>query len=123
MTSAGALERPVGDPSGVPFVVSLRARPNAISIGSERQPRISIRVEVPEVWDVVRVDTPPTESVLTVKSRALAVLFPDHDHPAEFVVKRHGIELRNELASLAENGVTNGSTLLVMFRRRRPVRS
>jgi hypothetical protein len=123
VTSSTGLTTPLTDGSEVPFVVTLRARPGAISIGSLQQPRISIRVEVPEVWDMVRVDTPPTESVLTVKVRALAALFPDHDQPADFVVKRRGIELRNELASLAENGVTNGSTLLVMFRRRRPVRS
>jgi hypothetical protein len=72
---------------------------------------------------MVRVDTPPTESVLTVKARALTVLYPDHDHPADFVVKRNGIEVRNEMASLADIGVRDGSTLLVTLRRRRPVRS
>jgi hypothetical protein len=104
-------------------VTSLRVRPDVIRIGSDLEPRISIRVEVPEVWDIVRVDTPLTESVLTVKTRALTVLYPDHDQPADFVVKRNGIELRDEMASLADTGVRNGSTLLVTLRRRRPVRS
>jgi hypothetical protein len=111
------------DAPRVPFVASLRVRPDVITLGADGAPRVSIRVEVPEVWDMVRIDVPLTESVLTVKTRALTVLYPDHDHPADFVVKRNGIEVRNELVSLADVGVQNGSTLLLTSRRRRPVRS
>lgn len=123
MTSGTGIQGRAPDPSRVPFVASLRVRPGVITLGSDADQRVSIRVELPEVWDVVRIDTPLTESVLTVKTRALTVLYPDHDHPADFVVKRNGIEVRNELVSLADIGVRTGSTLLLTLRRRRPVRS
>jgi hypothetical protein len=106
------------DPARVPFVASLGVRPGAIRLGADGEPRISIRVEIPEVWDAVRVDTP-----LTVKTRVLAALYPDHDVPAEFVVKRNGIAVQDESVSLGSIGAMNGSTLLVTLLRRRPVRS
>jgi hypothetical protein len=123
VTSGTGMQGRAPDPTRVPVVASLRVRPDVITLGSDGEPRISIRVELPEVWDVVRVDAPLTESVLTVKTRALTALYPDHDHPADFVVKRNGIEVRNEMASLADIGVSSGSTLLLTSRRRRPVRS
>jgi hypothetical protein len=107
----------------VPLVASLAVRPGVIRLGTDGEPRISIRVEVPEVWDAVRVDTPPAVSVLTVKTRALAALYPDHPVAEAFVVKRNGIAVLDESATLASIGVGNGSTLLVTFIRRRPVRS
>jgi hypothetical protein len=111
------------DPERVPFVASLRVPPGIIRLGPEGEPRISIRVEVPEVWDAVRVDAPLTESVFVVKTRALTALYPDHATPSEFVVKRNGIAIEDETVTLAEAGVRSGSTLLVMLLRRRPVRS
>jgi hypothetical protein len=111
------------DPERVPFVASLRVPPGIIRLGAEGEPRISIRVEVPEVWDAVRVDAPLTESVFVVKTRALTALYPDHATPSEFVVKRNGIAIEDETVTLAEAGVRSGSTLLVMLLRRRPVRS
>ena len=41
-----------------PFVSQLRSRPKALQLGEPGAPRISVRVEVPEVWDVVLVETP-----------------------------------------------------------------
>jgi len=111
------------DPVPVPFVASLRVPPGIIRLGAEGEPRISIRVEIPEVWDAVRVDAPLTESVFAVKTRALTALYPDHATPSEFVVKRNGIAIQDETVSLGTAGVRSGSTLLVMLLRRRPVRS
>jgi hypothetical protein len=111
------------DPARVPFVASLRVAPGTIRLGPEGEPRISIRVEIPEVWDAVRVDAPSTESVFTVKTRALLALYPDHATPSEFVVKRNGIAIQDETVSLGSAGVRSGSTLLVTLLRRRPVRS
>jgi hypothetical protein len=104
-------------------VASLRVGPGIIRLGAEGEPRISIRVEIPEVWDAVRVDAPLTESVFTVKTRALTALYPDHATPSEFVVKRNGIAIQDETVTLASAGVRSGSTLLVTLLRRRPVRS
>ena len=104
-----------------PFVAQLRARPETIRLGTAGAPVITIRVQVPEVWDTVRVDAPPDMPVLTVKERALETLMPGSD-VALFVTKLRGFEVLDETASLSAAGVANGSTLLVTSRRRRPVR-
>jgi hypothetical protein len=69
------------------------------------------------------VETPPSESVVVVKTRALAVLFPDGGAPEEFVVKLNGFEILDEHASVSDVGAADGSTFLVTSRRRRPVKS
>ena len=104
-----------------PFVAQIRARPEAIRLGTPGAPVITVRVQVPEVWDTVRVDAPPDTPVLTVKERALERLVAGADQ-AEFVTKLRGFEVLDETASLDAAGVVNGSTLLVTSRRRRPVR-
>ena len=105
-------------------IASLRVRPEAIRLcAAGAAPCLSVRVEVPEVWDAVRVETPPNEPVLAVKARALAVLFPDGGAPEEFVVKLNGFEILDEHASVADVGAGDGSTFLVTSRRRRPVKS
>jgi hypothetical protein len=105
-----------------PFVAQLRSRPGVIRLGSDNQPRITIRVQLAEAWDTVRVETPPAESVAAVKAEALDALRPN-DAPADaFVVKLNGFEVLDENVSVADAGATNGSTFLVSYRRRRPVR-
>ena len=107
-----------------PFVGSLRARPTTIRLAPEGTEAITIRVEMPEVWDVVRIAVAPTEPVLAVKVRALEALYPEADPElhADFVLKLRGWEILDEAASLADAGVIDGSILLLTFRRRRPVR-
>jgi hypothetical protein len=120
-----AVEKPAPGPPpvhAVPFVSQLRTRPEVIRIGDGTEPSIAIRVEVPEVWDAVRVETPLTEPVLAVKLRALDVLYPDAEAQEAFLIKLNGLEVRDENASIGAIGATNGSTLLLTFRRRRPVR-
>ena len=77
---------------------------------------------MPDVWDTVRIEAPPTEPVVAVKVAALGALFPSADVHADFVVKLRGIEVRDEQASLEAAGAVDGSILLVTHRRRRPVR-
>jgi hypothetical protein len=105
-----------------PFSAQLRARPDAIEIGPADGERWTVRVQVAEAWDAVRVVAPPTTAVLDVKRRALDVLRPDAAYPDDFVVKLRGIEVPDESASLADAGAADGSIFLVMYRRRRPVR-
>jgi hypothetical protein len=102
--------------------LQLRTGPEIIRLGDANEPSIWIRVEVPEVWDAVRIETPPTEPVLAIKLRALDVLYPDADFHDKFVTKFQGFEVRDENASIGSIGAVNGSTLLLTFRRRRPVR-
>ena len=105
-----------------PFVAQLRARPGVVRLGSNGQPRITIRVQLLEAWDAVRVETPPSERVGAVKNEALAALVPNGDPPDAFVLKLNGFEVLDENVSVADTGATNGSTFLLTYRRRRPVR-
>jgi hypothetical protein len=105
-----------------PFVAQLRARPGVVRLGADGDHRITLRVQMPEVWDAVRVETPPGEPVESVKAAALEALYPQADRPQEFVLKLHGFEVLDEHASVAEAGATDGSIFLLTYRRRRPVR-
>ena len=104
-----------------PFVAQLRSRPEAIRLGTAGDPVITVRVQVPETWDTVRIDAPPLTPVIDLKTRALETLAPGAE-PVEWVTKLRGFEVLDESASLSAAGVVNGSTLLVTNRRRRPVR-
>lgn len=106
-----------------PFTATLRTRPGAdIRLGLPDAATITIRVQVPEVWDAVRVETPPSEPVLSVKARALAALLPDADFHDDFVMKLSGFEVLDENASVGDTGAVDGSIFLLTHRRRRPVR-
>ncbi|MHB1224596.1 MAG: hypothetical protein ACYC2G_11235 [Gemmatimonadaceae bacterium] len=86
------------------------------------EPVFTVRVEMPDIWDVVRVELPPTESVHALKVRALEALLPRAEFPEEFVMKLRGWEVTDEHASVAAAGALDGSIFLVTHRRRRPVR-
>lgn len=110
--------------AGTPFVASLRSRRGTINLAKEGAPAITIRVEMPEVWDVVRIVVDSSEPALVVKVAALEALYPEAEgeYHADFVLKLRGWEILDEAAPLDELGVINGSILLLTFRRRRPVR-
>ena len=104
-----------------PFVAQIRARPEVIRLGAPDEPVITVRVQVPEVWDTVRIDAPSDTPVLVLKERALEALRPGADQ-GDYVTKLRGFEVLDETASLSSAGGVNGSTFLVTSRRRRPVR-
>jgi hypothetical protein len=106
------------------FANSLRSRGDVITIGEMAPGNVlSFRVQAQEVWNLVRIDARPTESVRTAKMYALNALIPDALFPDEFSVKLNGCEIFDEAVSLSKAGVLDGSTLLVARRRRRPVKS
>ena len=105
-----------------PFVTGLRSRKSTIRLAAEGAAAITIRVEMPEVWDTVRVVVAPTEPSLSVKVAALEALFPEAEMHQDFVLKLRGWEILDEAASLADIGVIDGSILLLTHRRRRAVR-
>lgn len=105
-----------------PFVTGLRSRASTIRLSPEGVDVITIRVEMPEVWDVVRIAVTPTAPVLAVKVRALAALFPEAQLHEDFVLKLRGWEILDEAASLDDAGAIDGSIFLLTHRRRRPVR-
>ena len=106
-----------------PFVAQLRTRSRVIELASPGSGAMTVRVEMPEVWDVVRVHASPDERAVTVKRRALEVLMPGAElRDDDFVLKLNGWEVLDETASLAATGALDGSIFLVTNRKRRPVR-
>jgi hypothetical protein len=105
-----------------PFVATVRSRPGTIRLAPEGAPTIALRVEMPEVWDVVRFAVAPATPAADVKLRALEELAPGTPYPEDFVLKLRGWEVLDENAPLAETGVQDGSILLLTSRRKRPVR-
>ena len=109
--------------SRAPFTANLRSRPGTVvRLGEAGEAVITLRVQIPEVWDAVRVETPLAEPVLSVKVRALDALFPNAEFHEDFVVKLNGFEVLDENASVAEAGAVDGSIFLLTHRRRRAVR-
>ncbi len=105
------------------FVTTLRVQPTTIRLVPDgTAPAWTLRVQCAEAWDAVRVDVSPDTRVLDVKQSALAVLMPDVTDIGDHVVKLHGCEVMDERQSLDAIGAVDGSTLLVMSRRRRAVR-
>lgn len=105
-----------------PFVTQLRVPAKAIMLAPTGGAVITIRVQLLEAWDAVKVIADPSTSVATVKARALAVLAPDVPLPGDVVTKLGGFEIRDEAKSLHDAGVQDGSTLLLHFRRRQPIK-
>lgn len=105
-----------------PFVTGLRSRPGTIDLSRAGESSITIRVEMPDMWDVVRVKASPNEPVVTVKRAALDALGLESPMPEEFVMKLRGWEVLDESASLTDAGAIDGSIFLLTYRRRRPVR-
>ena len=105
----------------LPFVAQLRSGHDVVRLGAPGEATIALRVQVPEVWDLVRFDVPPTTPVRDLKARALQALWPAAE-PAEFVIKLNGFEVLDEGASVAEAGARDGSTFLLTGRRRQPVK-
>jgi hypothetical protein len=104
-----------------PFVATIRSRPDVIVLGPPNGQVINVRVEIPELWDVVRIVVPPDQSVRAVKEAALTALSP-RATPAGYVMKLRGYEVLDERSSLSEIGAMDGSIFLLTNRRRRPVK-
>ncbi len=105
-----------------PFVGQLRARGETLQLAAAGATSIIVRVEMPEVWDTVRVAVSPDEPVIGLKVRALEALYPVGEFHEDFVLKLRGWDVLDENASIAEAGAVDGSIFLLTHRRRRPVR-
>lgn len=105
-----------------PFTASLRSRPDVLRLGTAGERVITVRVQVPEVWDTIRVDLPPDTPVSTLKERALQLLVSETEFPEDYLIKLSGWEVLNENVSIEEAGAKPGSIFLLTGRRRRPVR-
>ena len=110
--------------TGTPFVARLRTgggrKPIDLSRGAADS--ITVRVEIPEVWDAVRITTSANEPVVSIKRAALEALAPADERGDEYVIKLRGWEVLDEALSLSDAGAINGSIFLLTHRRRRAVK-
>lgn len=82
---------------------------------------IRLRVMVQDAWDEVPLDLPSGTSLGELKRAALEATKVPRD-PDEYVIKFRGFELFDESRSLADAGLVPNGALIVLPRRRRPVR-
>ncbi len=106
----------------VPFVTQLRASRPAIAIAAPGAGVFTIRVTASDVWDTVRITARPETTVDEVKQRAVAAFYAEDAVADDFVLKLRGWEMLDERAALADSGVLDGSTILLAYRRRRPIK-
>ena len=101
---------------------SLRARPGLLALGAEGPGALTVRVQMPELWDTIAVRCEESTSVIALKKAALEA-FGEHTHHVEdYVLKLRGFEVLDESAPVTVAGALDGSTFLLTYRRRRPVR-
>ncbi len=80
-----------------------------------------LRVMVQDAWDEVTLHLPASTTVAELKARALALTHVPHD-PAGYEVKHRGAAIRDETRSIGATGLPSNAALIVLPRRRRPVR-
>jgi hypothetical protein len=82
---------------------------------------LPLRVTVEDVWNEVLLELPSGTPLSEIKRQALAASHVTRD-PASYVLKFRGAELTDESRSAAEAGLVPNGALIVLARRRRPVR-
>jgi hypothetical protein len=105
-----------------PFVAALRTSPAVLDLSRNGEQAITVRVELAELWNAVRILVSPNEPVVTIKRAALERMAAAEERPEEFVIKLRGWEVLDEGESLTDAGAVDGSIFLLTHRRRRPVR-
>lgn len=81
-----------------------------------------IRVTVSDAWEVVTLDVSGGDTVAEVKRRALASARIPPAGAQGYEVKFGGALVADESGTLGDLGVPNGAGLVIVPRRRRPVR-
>ena len=84
-------------------------------------PNLRLRVTVQDAWDEIPLDLPPATSLAELKRLALDATRVMRD-PDEYVLKFRGAELYDESRSLADAGLVANGAVIVLPRRRRPLR-
>jgi len=82
---------------------------------------LPLRVMVEDVWNEVLLELPRETPVGEIKRQALRASHVTED-PALYVLKFRGAELSEESRSAEEAGLVPNGALIVLARRRRPVR-
>lgn len=76
---------------------------------------------VEDAWDEVFLELPTGTPLAELKRQALELTHVARS-PGEYVLKYRGAALSDESRSLAEAGLVPNAALIVLARRRRPVR-
>ncbi len=82
---------------------------------------LPVRVMVQDAWDEVHLDLPSVTPLAELKRQALEATRVT-GNPDAYLLKFRGAELEDESRSLAEAGLVPNGALIVLRRRRRPVR-
>ena len=82
---------------------------------------IPVRVMVTPTWDEVRLELPADTPIAELKRRALELGMVTDD-PGRYLIKYRGALLSDEGRSLAQAGIARNAPLIVLPRRRQPVR-
>jgi hypothetical protein len=82
---------------------------------------LPVRVMVEDAWDEVFLELPSGTALAELKRVALDRTHVRRD-PSGYVLKYRGAELSDEGRSLAEAGLVPNAPLILLSRRRRPVR-
>lgn len=105
-----------------PFVAQLRTQGEALPLAATGTSAMTVRVEMPELWETIRVEVSPDEPVAALKRRALEVFLSGAAAPERFVLKLNGWNVLDESAPVASTGAGEGAVFLLTHRLRRPVR-
>ncbi len=108
--------------AGRPFVTQLRSRPAVVTVAGGGSERVTVRVQLADLWDAIAFDVATDASVSALKQAALQAFGLVDAHAADYLVKLHGAEVLGEIESIAHSGARDGSTYLLAHRLRRPVR-
>jgi hypothetical protein len=82
---------------------------------------LRLRVMVQDAWDEIPLDLPPDTPLAELKRAALDATRVRQD-PDDYVLKFRGAELYDESQTLADAGLVPNGAVIVLPRRRRPVR-
>ncbi|HZA94353.1 MAG TPA: hypothetical protein VE420_17145 [Gemmatimonadales bacterium] len=80
-----------------------------------------VRVTVEDAWDEVFLELPDGTPLSELKRQALELTHISRN-PSEYLIKYRGAALSDESRSLAQVGFVPNSPLIILAKRRRPVR-
>ncbi len=82
---------------------------------------VPVRIKVEDAWDEVFLEFPDGTPLSELKRQALQ-LTRVTGNPANYLIKYRGAALSDETRSLAQVGFVPNSALIILAKRRRPVR-
>ena len=82
---------------------------------------LPLRVKVEDAWDEVFLELPDGTPLSELKRQALEMTHVTRS-PSEYLIKYRGASVADESRSLAQAGLVPNSALIILAKRRRPLR-